>query len=79
MNLKGPKTTIALENIRNLTLSLTIASYLMPLRLEPLVVLFGVGLGAYYGLKIEKETFYMSSFHKELNQKGGRYTGLPLT
>jgi hypothetical protein len=58
MNISGPKTTIAFDNIRNLTLSLTIASYLMPLNLEPLVVLFGVGLGAYYGLKIERETFF---------------------
>ena len=54
----GEKASITLENLRNLTLSLTISSYFMPLNLEYLVALFGVVLGAYYGLKIERETFY---------------------
>ena len=54
----GKKASIALDNIRNLILSLTICSYLMPLHLEYFVALFGVALGAYYGIKIERETFY---------------------
>lgn len=53
----GPKMSIALENIRNLILSLTISSYLIPLKLELFVTFFGIALGAYYGLKIERETF----------------------
>jgi hypothetical protein len=58
MNLSGPKASIALENIRNLMFSLTLASYMTVLRLEALVIVFGVIMGAYYGLKIERETFY---------------------
>jgi len=58
MNLNGPKVSIALENLRNLILSMAVSSYLIPFRLEFLVILFGIGLGAYYGIKIERETFY---------------------
>ena len=58
MNFTGPKASIAIENLRNLVLSLTLASYLTAFRLEWLVTIFGVVMGAYYGLKIERETFF---------------------
>ena len=54
----GEKMAITLGNLRNLVLSLTISSYFIPFNLEYFVAIFGIGLGAYYGLKIERETFY---------------------
>ena len=56
--LSGEKASITLNNIRSLTLSLSLASYFMYLNMGFLAVSFGIILGAYYGLKIERETFY---------------------
>ena len=48
---------VAFGNFRSLIYSLTISSYFMPMDFGLLLIIFSVILGAYYGLKIERETF----------------------
>ncbi len=58
------KHEIVLENLRNLFLSLTTSTMLIPLiGMEILVLIFGIVLGIYHGFRIEKEISVQRSFH----------------
>jgi len=57
----GPKAFIVMENMRNLTLSLSLSSYFVVFNLEFIAILIGIALGAYFGVKIERETYYIDS------------------
>ena len=53
---------IVMDNIRSLSLGLTVASIVVPLfRTELILIAIGVLMGGYYGYRIEKETHELSS------------------
>ena len=61
MIILGPKASVVMENFRSLTFGLAIFSYLMLFGMEIVAVTMGIVLGAFYGLKIERETYGLGS------------------
>ena len=61
MIILGPKTAVVMENFRSLTIGLAIFSYLMLFGMEIVAISLGIVLGAYYGIKIERETYGLGS------------------